>query len=473
MIRRRRRLPLGLPRSGREKGFREMTNVAIIGGGCAGLGAAATLLQTSNAKVWLFEALGRLGGRTLTCSEALPVDLGAEALEEAGSNPWVRIADDLGVATVPVEQTTVYRVFQEQAWTSEGNTPGIELVDAALLEGYTTRRASPNLPIIGSLKHWDDTTPQMVSLALASSPYGPIKESAEPWQFLASDMYRQEQLAPDDDSDPQFVTGGVGALVAQYAASLQEQFGERFQVKLNAPVGAVNCRNGNVTLLTGDVFLSDYCIVTAPVGTILQIAFTPPFSGERIAAYRSLKLGSYKKVGFRPTTAPTEGNAIQPGNLYYVYDPEQFGSWQYSWLPTDETILVCVTSGNFAARLDRMPDRDVLQRLVELLTLAHPNGVFTPQNGPDDQPAVAISNWSNQPYIGGAYSYTSYDGGPADDPAPLDARKRIAAPHLRAYFAGEATYPDNYGTIAGAYISGGNAAAKLIQERGLPAAGQQ
>jgi len=458
------------PGPGEEIG--NMTNVAIVGAGCAGLGAAATLLASSNAKVWLFEALGRIGGRTLTYSAALPVDLGAEAIEEPGTNPWAGIAELLQVETTPVEQTTTYRIFQENAWASEGSTPAIEFVDAALLEGYTARRASPNLPIIGSLKNWDETPDQMVSLALASSPYGPIKESAEAWQFLASDMFRQEQLAPNDDAEPQFVTGGVGGLVAQYADHLKQQYGERFQIKLNAPIGAVDCRNGNVTLSTGDVFLSDYCIVTAPVGTILQIAFTPPFGEERIAAYRTMRLGSYKKVGFRPTTPPNGEDAIDAGILYYAYDEELEGSWQYSWLPTDETVLVCVASGNFAARLDRMSDEEVLVALRRLLAAAHPNGDFTPLPGADQAPAVAISNWSAQPFIGGAYSYTSYDGGPADDPAPLAARERIAAPHLRAYFAGEATWLANYGTIAGAFLSGGRAADELIQERGLPGPGQ-
>lgn len=467
--RRRRRLPLGLRRSGREEGFGVMTNVAIVGAGCAGLGAAATLLEKSNANVWIFEALGRVGGRTWTYSPTLPVDLGAEAIEQPSTNPWVAIATTLGIEMTDAEQDTIYRVFQDEAWSSQTEAPGIELVDATLQEGYDLRRSSPNLPVIGSLHNWGETSPQMVSLALSSNPsYGPIKESAEPWQYIAADMYRQQQTGPKEDAPPKFVKGGVGGLVEQYKDWLQGKYGQRLQIHLNSPVGRVDCESGEVTLTGGVAVASDYCIVTAPVSSILRIAFTPPLSYSRIVAYRNLKLGSYKKVGFRPTTPPSDDDEIAQGKLYYVYDPALGGSWQYSWLPTDPTILVCVASGNFASRLDWMDNDVVLAALVVLLKTAHSNGDFTPKLGANQEPEIAISNWTKTMYIRGAYSYTVCDGGPADDREPLLARTWIIDPDERAYFAGEATWVENYGTIAGAYLSGERAAKRLIEERGLP-----
>jgi monoamine oxidase len=467
--RRRRRQRLRPRRCGPGEEIEEMTNVAIVGAGCAGLGAAATLLETTNANVWIFEALGRNGGRTWTYSGDLPVDLGAEAMEQPASNPWVEIATMLDFEMIDVSQTTLYRVFADGAWSSEGSTPGIELVDAVLQEGFTTRRGQPNLPIIGALRNWDDVSPQMVSLALSSNPfYGPIKESAEPWQYVAADMYRQQQLGPSDDVPPKFVKRGVGRLVSRFAAYLEETYPQRLKIRQNAPVAQVNGEDGNLMLATGDAILSDYCIVTVPVSTILQIAFTPPLPDDRVAAYGTLRLGSYKKVGFRPEVPPSDGDTIEPGTLYYVFDALLGGSWQYSWLPTDPTILLCAASGNFAAQLDGMTDDEVLTRLIELLTAAHPSGNFAPKPGADQQPEVAISNWTAQPGIHGAFSYTSYDGGVADDPRPLAARQLSAKPHGRAYFAGEACYFKNYGTIAGAYLSGAEAARLLKEERGLP-----
>ena len=439
---RRRRLRLRLRRSGREKGFREMTKIAIVGGGCAGLGAAATLLEKSNATVWIFEALGRVGGRTWTYSPTLPVDLGAEAIEQPTTNPWLAIAKLLKVPLTDADQDTLYRIRQDGAWSSESDTPGIALVEATLKEGYDLRRESQNRPIIGSLHQWGETSPEMVSLGLASSGLSSIKESAESWQFVAGDMYRQEQEGPPPDGElPKFVKGGIGGLVTQYAAWLQSKYGERLQIRLNSAVVRVDCESGNVTLDTDALFDSDYCIVTAPVSTLPLIAFTPPLSYAQVEAYRNLKLGSYKKVGFRPTTAPTGEDEIEENKLYYIYDPALGGSWQCSLLPTDPTVLVCVASGNFALRLDQMENDAVVDGLVQLLDRAFESGDFTPQDGGEEGPEIAISNWTDTMYIRGAYSYTVYDGGPPDDVVPLAAREWIVEPHERAYFAGEATWP--------------------------------
>jgi len=470
--RRRRRQRLRPRRCGPGEEIGEMTNVAIVGAGCAGLGAAATLLEKSNANVRIYEALGRIGGRTWTYSSTLPVDLGAEAIEQAGSNPWRRIARMLNVDLTDSTPDTLYRVFENGAWSSQDSTPDIKQVMATLDASYTRHREIPNLPVIGSLHSWGELSPQMVSLALSSSALSSIKESAESWQFVAADMYRQEQEGPEDDQPPKFPAGGIGGLVTTYAAWLEAQFGERLEIHLNADVVRVDCETGNVTLSGGDAVPSDYCIVTAPVSSLPLIAFTPPLGYKQVVAYRNLKLGSYKKVGFRPKTPPTGIDAITADTTYYIYDPALGGSWQYSWLPTDPTVLVCLASGNFASRLDWTPDDVVLAGLVQLLTRAHANGDFTPKPGPDQQPEVAISNWTKTMYIRGAYSYTAYDGGRPDDPIPLAAREWIVDPHERAYFAGEANWAENYGTIAGAYLSGARAATQLIEDRGLPGPGQ-
>lgn len=477
--RRRQRLRPGRPGPGEEIG--KMTNVAIVGAGCAGLGAAATLLDKSNANVWIYEALGRIGGRAYTYSPTLPVDLGAEAIEQAGSNPWLKIAKTLKVKLTNSTPDTVYRVFENGTWSSKDSTPDIKQVMATLDASYTRHRESPNLPVIGSLHSWGELSPQMVSLALSSSALASIKESAEPWQFIAADMYRAEREGPDDDQPPKFPAGGIGGLVTKYAAWLRTEYGDRLKIQLNTAVERVDCATGNLALSGGDPVASDYCIVTAPVSSLPRIAFTPPLSYHQVLAYRSLKLGSYKKVGFRPKTPPTGEDEIAADTTYYIYDPALGGSWQYSWLPTeppdppdppDPPVLVCVASGNFALRLDWMSDDVVLAGLLQLLKRAHANGDFTPRPGPDQAPEVAISNWTKTMYIRGAYSYTVYDGGRPDDTIPLEARNWIIDPHERAYFAGEANWAENYGTIAGAYYSGQRAATRLIEERGLPGPGQ-
>src|SRR5207253_2624642 len=126
---------------------------------------------------------------------------------------------------------------------------------------------------------------QNLRLALGSSGYGAIAESAEPWQYLASDQARQAEV--ENGGAKLYVTGG------------------------------------------------------------------------RSRADGYVRLGSYKKVAFRPTTFPQvdnldpkKSNSIEQKFEYYIYDRDEDGVWQCFRLPTDPTILICVAAGDFARRLD-------------------------------------------------------------------------------------------------------------------------
>ena len=71
-------------------------DVAIVGAGAAGVGAARRLSHSGLSPV-ILEALPRLGGRAWTKHAAgLPLDLGCGWLHSADRNPWVRIAEEMG-----------------------------------------------------------------------------------------------------------------------------------------------------------------------------------------------------------------------------------------------------------------------------------------------------------------------------------------------------------------------------------------
>src|SRR5476649_2205899 len=68
-------------------------DVAIVGAGAAGIGAARLLIERGLSVVVL-EARERIGGRALTVPTELgyPVDLGCEWLHSGDRNPWTAIA---------------------------------------------------------------------------------------------------------------------------------------------------------------------------------------------------------------------------------------------------------------------------------------------------------------------------------------------------------------------------------------------
>src|SRR5262245_63182922 len=69
--------------------------VAVVGGGAAGIAAARHLLQ-ANVQCLIVEARSRLGGRAFTVPgpSASALDLGCGWLHSADRNPWVAIAEE-------------------------------------------------------------------------------------------------------------------------------------------------------------------------------------------------------------------------------------------------------------------------------------------------------------------------------------------------------------------------------------------
>ena len=74
------------------------TEVAIIGGGAAGI-AAGRRLHDEGIACLIVEARSRLGGRAWTVADTagLPLDLGCGWLHSADRNPWVAIAEAQGL----------------------------------------------------------------------------------------------------------------------------------------------------------------------------------------------------------------------------------------------------------------------------------------------------------------------------------------------------------------------------------------
>src|SRR5712691_2992810 len=84
-------------------------DVAVIGAGAAGTGAARRLVEAGTVSVLVLEARDRVGGRVHTIAPAgFPLDRGAEWLHSADRNPLSEIARDHGfsIHSRPPEWTT-------------------------------------------------------------------------------------------------------------------------------------------------------------------------------------------------------------------------------------------------------------------------------------------------------------------------------------------------------------------------------
>jgi monoamine oxidase len=464
LIRRIHRIPR-MDRGGRKGERDDMTKrIAIVGAGCAGLGAATAFMEQDilDVSVVLIEANGWIGGRARTSCvpEGLPVDLGPQFIQDPAYNPWARIAEKRGYEVKRVQMGSMYRVWMGRKWKNVEFSSGIDAMNSQLQARYEVATGFRNAAILTLEAATLTVEQQEMKLSLGSSEYGPISESAEPWQYVASDQARQDKVEYEPNG---YVKDGLGKMVSDYGAWLLATFGPRLKFALNRKVTHINGKKDGVSIQTSDDEMQnfDYCIVTVPCSEVSKIEFDPSLPGPRARADGFIKLGSYKKVAFRPTRFPQgDGNTIEKDCEYYIYDQETDGVWQYFRLPTDTTMLICVTAGDFARRLDDWPNDKVAESVIALLSVAYAagNGDFTPQNG------QVVTNWTHTPNIHGAYSYTRFDDAlGADNPVPLEAREQIAKPHGRIHFAGEATWKEAYGTIHGAYKSGHRAATEILE----------
>ncbi|GEM_PF-5407367 len=450
-----------------------MTRIAIIGGGCAGLGAAYTLLRRipadSDHRVALYEAFDRLGGRawTRTTLDGIAFDLGPQYIQDPDPevNPWIGIIDILNQWLPPDQQLEViqpaidsqWRVNTSNGWQTVGFPPEAILNnEMTMRNGFTAAENTSNQPAL----YQSLGNTQEAQLGQFAGGIGPLVESAEAWQYIASDSARQADVQPGEGQnlDNKYVKQGIGFLVHTFGRYLQATYqAPVFTVTLGQTVTKIEQAGNEIKItVNGQESTFDYCIVTASTTTLQNIAFVPPFTYERNRALSYVRLGSYKKVAFIPAQMP-EG--LAENTEYSLFDGE--GCWMYFRLPTNSSLLVGVAAGNYAAVLDRLDDDAAAQRFVQALNTAYgANSVQLPPN-------CIVTNWSRQFHVRGAYSFTRYDGGDPADPFPLSAREVITQPMGRIHFAGEATWTEAYATIHGAYKSGKRAADVILEAVGL------
>ncbi|HWU87949.1 MAG TPA: NAD(P)/FAD-dependent oxidoreductase [Kofleriaceae bacterium] len=428
----------------------------IVGGGAAGLAAADTILSASGDNyVQLFEAKGYTGGRAHTDTRSipgLPFDMGAVYLQDPANNPWTQAAKELGFETIPDDMGAVMRIDRGDGY-KDVPPDGDDAVNAVVKEiaaDYERNKELPNRPVMKKPRL--DTVSEW--FGLATSPYGPFTESAEPWQYLAADRARDAQ-----GEGNRFVKEGLGNLVRAYGQALQERFNDRYTERLATPVTEIAQEKDAVVVYTKEhqvIVPATACVVTASVDVLAAgiITFTPALPPAYVDALKALRLGSYKKLAVELAALP---DGIEDNTNYYLYNSEPEGIWQYyrlSYFP--ENVLVVHASGDFAAALDTVEDRMVYRLFQSALGEAYGVDVHLRE-------ARAITNWRKDPYVRGAYSYTAFIGGGPEDRSALAARDVLSKPVGRVCFGGEAQSLTAYGTLQGAYWEGQAAARRALR----------
>ena len=407
-------------------------DVAIVGAGAAGIGAARWL-QAHGRSVLVLEARDRIGGRakTVTVAGDIPVDLGCGWLHSADRNPLTTLARETGFSvdeTLPTWGERLRRhglPEREQAdWQRTRNAFWSRL-DRASASGEPDRAASELLD--------------------PGNRWNAMLDAINTWVSGAElDRVSVHDLARYKDSGVNWrVVEGYGALIAA--------LGREVPVRLRMPVRRIDWSGAGVALETdAGTVRAAAAIITAPPTVLAAgaIRFAPELPPEKLAAAHGLPLGADDKLFL---SLPDDVLPEIGANCFLIGAADRTETGSYQVRPHGRPTIEAFFGGRLARDLGQAGGKPAMAAFAcdELAGLFgnEIRACLTP---------LAASGWSQDERARGAYSYAT--------PGHAGDRATLAAPLAgRLFFAGEACHPHYFSTAHGAFESGITAADQALQ----------
>ena len=404
-------------------------DVAIIGAGAAGLGAAHGLTN-SGLSVIVLEARDRVGGRghTIMASPEVTFDLGCGWLHSADKNSFVAIAERLGFAIDRTRPPWREQTF-DRAFPHRERLDFVRAFDAFYERAEAAARSGRD---------------SAASLCL---------EPGNPWNGMidaistyinGTELDRVSILDMDAYEDTEInwrVRRGYGALMTAYGASCP--------LALDCDVTLIDHSGPRLRLeTTRGTLTADKVIVTVPTNLIADeaIRFFPALP-LKVEAAAGLPLGLDNKVMLalaEPGDLPTDGG------LRGATMRTEMGSFHLR--PFGQPCIEGFFGGRFARALEAAGEGALAAQAIDEVVALLGNDYRSKLK------PLAESRWGHDPFARGAYSHAL--------PGHADKRAVLAAPvDNRLFFAGEATSPNFFSTAHGARDSGERAAREVMAQQ--------
>jgi monoamine oxidase len=404
-------------------------DIAIIGAGAAGLGAARAL-ENSGLSIIVLEARDRLGGRghTIMAAPDITFDVGCGWLHSADKNSFVQIAERLDFE---IDKTRP--PWREQSF--DAGFPLVERLDfIKAIDAFYDRAEE-------AAKSGRDSA---ASLYLEpGNRWNPMIDAISTY-INGSELDRVSILDMDAYEDTEInwrLRRGYGALMAAYGALCP--------LALNCNVTLIDHSGKRVRLETSRGSLSaGKVIVTVPTNLIADEAIRfHPVLPAKVDAARGLPLGLADKVMLaleKPEALPKDGN------LRGATMRTAMGSFHLR--PFGQACIEGYFGGRFARQLEDAGDGALAAQSIDEIAALLGNDyrrILKP---------LVQSRWAHDPFARGSYSHAlpGHAGDRAVLAAPVDGR---------LFFAGEATSPSFFSTAHGARDSGERAAGEVLAKK--------
>jgi monoamine oxidase len=398
--------------------------VAIIGAGAAAL-AAAAMLRAGGTRTLLIEARDRIGGRAhtdLTVPE-VPFDRGASYIHAADQgNPWLDIA--------LAHRTFLLRDPRRRIMLRAGRPVARSPYDAAMV--HARQRLATAKP--------GTSAGALLPARTAADHYA--RALVGPWLSGAdADAIDAGDFTAARDGEDWLLPAGHGRLV--------EAFGAGLPVRLSCPVTVIRTMASAVEIETPcGTLRADQAIVTLPLGVLAaeRVRFEPPPPRPVAAALDALPMGNLVKLRVRLADDP-----FGCGDVVYASVPpvsEQAILWLVR--PFGRAELLGFAGGTLGRTLAALSQPELMDTVRQDLVAL--GGGAVARSVVD----CALVDWAADPWALGSYAIAR--------PGAAAARAALRAPWSdRVRYAGEAAAADGWhGTVAGAYLSGREAARAVL-----------
>ncbi|WAJ27191.1 flavin monoamine oxidase family protein [Antarcticirhabdus aurantiaca] len=408
-------------------------DVAIIGAGAAGLGAARAL-SGHGLGVILLDARDRLGGRahTVTLGEGLPLDRGCGWLHSADRNPLAPLVEAAGFA---IDRT-------RPAWSRQSFDLGFPKAEqeafAAAFDAFEERLEAAA------------ATGEDASAADCFEPGG----RWNPLMDAVSSYYNGAEYDRVSVIDyARYVDTGVNWRVRDgYGAGLLALASTGARAVLDCAVSDLALTAEGVAIETARGTLhARRAIVAVPTPHLASGRVSlPREASDKADLAAGLPLGLANKVFLALDAADVEA-LPSDGHLFGRTDRAETGS--YHLRPFGRPYIECFLGGRHARTLEEAGEGAAGAFAVEELTALL---------GADLGRRLRVlgeTAWGQDPYALGSYSHA--------EPGRAEDREALAQPVAdRLFFAGEATHPQAFSTAHGAWETGLRAAREVLASLG-------
>jgi monoamine oxidase len=403
--------------------------VAIIGAGMAGI-AAAKELRAASRKIILLEARDRIGGRAYTESNTFgaPFDHGCSWVHSANVNPLTPLLAEYEFGHLERNFNSNYDLYFNGSKASVKEKDYITSLFEQYFELAVKCKGDQALhKQIGKIEsHSHDYTLQMFALGAG------VNTDQISTHSFATEIYNGKDY---------YVPQGLGNLVKAYAGDLP--------VSLNSVVKEIDWSGKLIRITTGKgVVKAAKIILTVPLGVLIKekIKFTPALPLAKQELFNHFQMGLFNKIAIK----------FKPGYFDFPTNYRVTGlncaGLLYSSIFNFAGTEICVSfiGGDVAKKLEQAGDQAATDLVISNLSEVLGSKVREAFD------YGMITKWNSDPFSYGSYSapVVGYGEEQPQLSAPIDDR---------IFFAGEAYHPNWTTQLAGAYITGKEAANTISQ----------